>query len=229
MARLTDRIPLVQSEPVPVQLCGFFSNTHILGRAGWNLASDENYQDPHSTRAVLHHEQMQLTLFGQLHGGEDLRRERMQWLYGGSRPSSWGYSSEGTNFERQANAWYAARHEGRPHFEMQRAGMRSSRVLQLPSLKDMRWRDTRPEFKEALDTSELYRLPLFAELQAARPETQDLIVEPADVQCLLDQILAAQGPMRREMRARDKRRDADGSAAAAPRQVHAQIVSLHAA
>ena len=232
MARLTDsqgRIPLMQNEPVPVRLCGFFSNTHVLGMEGWQLASNEDYRDPYAARAVLHHEKMQLTLFGQLLGGHKMRAERNDWLYGGRSPSSWHHHSEGSNFERQASAWHAARYEDRPHIDLQSAAVNITKVLQVPSMKDMSWRDTRPEFMEVLSISELHSLPLFAELNAARPETQELIVEPADVQCLLDQILAAQGPMRREIRARDKRRDADGSAAAAPRQVHAQIVSLHAA
>jgi hypothetical protein len=227
MARLTDRIPLVQSEPVPVQLCGFFSNTYLLGREGWKLALDENYMDPYATRAVLHHERLELTLFGQLRGGNLLRTTRMDRGYGGGPNSA--HFGNNSNFERQERAWYAAVHEDTPHIELQRAGGRSTHVLQMPSLKEMSWRDTQPEFSEVATSSELYRLPLFAELHAARPDTQELIVEPADVQCLLDQILAAQGPMRREIRTRDKRRDADGSAAAAPRQVHAQIVSLHAA
>ena len=228
MARLTDRVGLMQGEPVPVQLAGFFSNTRVLGQHGWNLALDETYADPYATRAVLHHEKLQLSLIGLLHGGQELRGRRMERGFG------YGYTGDarmydGSNFDRQARAWYHAQDEDGPRIELQCAGMRHTHVLQLPDLKPLSWRDSRTEYVEVATQRELHRLPLFAELHAARPQTQELIVEPADVQTLLDQILATQGPMRREIRARDKRRDAEGGAAAAPRQVHAQIVSLHAA
>jgi len=53
--------------------------------------------------------------------------------------------------------------------------------------------DTEPMAVEVTE-GELHRMPLFAELFMRRPETQELIVEPQDVQQLLDQILNMQSP-----------------------------------
>jgi hypothetical protein len=211
----------MQSEPVPVQLLGFFTNTYILGRFGWDLALDEDFRDPLGKNAVLHHKELGLSLFGRLNGWEQLRSDRMD------RACGYGWVDSGeSDFSRQSAAWYAARDMHLPHIEIQRAAMRNSQVVRMPELRSMSWRDTAPEYVES-DIRELHRLPLFAQLYAARPETQELIVEPQDVQALLDQILAAQGPQRREIRARDRRRERDAPQEA-PRQVHAQIVSLAA-
>jgi hypothetical protein len=85
--------------------------------------------------------------------------------------------------------------------------------------------DTDPLAVE-VNEGELHRLPLFAELFANRPETQELIVEPEDVQQLLDKIVRLQAPGMREIRARDRKRE---GTEAANKQVHAQIITLKAA
>jgi hypothetical protein len=219
---------MMQSEPVPVQLCGFFTNTYILGRCGWHIASDDNYRDPLARSAVLHHKELGLSLFGRFNGIEQYRRDRMERAFGFGAGSFREPEFRG-NFVRQADAWYAARDEGLPHIEIHRAAMSNSHVIRMPDMQPtMSWRDTVPEYTEGR-IDQLHRLPLFAQLYEARPETQELIVEPQDVQALLDQILAAQGPMRREIRARDKRRERDWpDDSTTSRQVHAQIISLAA-
>lgn len=63
------------------------------------------------------------------------------------------------------------------------------------------------------------------QLFAPVPEAQELIVDPQDVQAMLDQILKVQAPIRKEIRERDRRRDR----AIEARQVHAQIITLKAA
>jgi hypothetical protein len=85
--------------------------------------------------------------------------------------------------------------------------------------------DTDPIAVEVAE-GELHRLPLFAELFANRPETQELIVEPEDVQQLLDKIVRLQAPGMREIRARDRKRK---NSEPAIKQVHAQIITLKAA
>lgn len=220
MARLTDpRVHALQGEPIPVQMCGFFTNTYLLGAFGWELAMDDCYRDPYGEAVVLHHRKLGLSMFGRLHGSKELRHERMDRMMRGPYRS-------GSTDETQRDAWYMASGDNRPHIEVQRVATERSHVVQLaPFSPSMAWRDTEPRFVEET-AGNLYKLPLFAELYRAPAESQELIVEPADVQTLLDQILAAQGPMRREIRARDKRRDLDNGPPAA-RQVHAQIVSMH--
>ena len=222
MARLSDSRPVRQSEPLPVQMAGFFSNTYILGQHGWKLALDEDYRNPHSQNAVLYHQAMDLSLHGRVHGMKQMRLARAEhadiYRYIDPRSPSW---------ESQSDVYMRARYDDTPHVDIQCAATRDRRVIRIPDLNRMSWRDTMPEVVEVDGPTELHRLPLFAQLLAPRPQTQELIVEPADVQSLLDQIMAAQGPMRREIRARDKRRDQPGQDA--PRQVHAQNVSLHAA
>lgn len=222
MARLSDSRPVMQSGPLPVHFAGFFSNTYILGRHGWKLALDEDYRHLYSQNAVLYHQEMDLSLHGRVHGMSEMRRARAEhadnYMHINPRSPSW---------ENQSELYMRAKYDDTPHIDIQCAASRDRRVIRMPDLGRMSWRDTMPEVVQVDGPSELHRLPLFAQLLAPRPQTQELIVEPADVQSLLDQIMAAQGPMRREIRARDKRRDQLGQDA--PRQVHAQIVSLHAA
>lgn len=222
MARLSDRRLVRQSEPLPVQMAGFFSNTYILGQHGWKLALDEDYHNPFSQNAVLYHQKMDLSLHGQVHGLREMRLERAEHAYNYTH-----IDPRSTSWESQSELYMRAKYDDRPHIDIQCAGMHDRRTIRIPNLDRMSWRGTATELVEVDCTTELHQLPLFTQLLAPRPETKELIVAPGDVQSLLDQIMAAQGPMRREIRARDKRRDQPGQDA--PRQVHAQIVSLHAA
>jgi hypothetical protein len=221
MARLTDCRPVLQSEPLPVIFTGFYSNTHELGRWGWRLALDEGFRrdDPfHRARnALLHHDKLGVTLVGDLYGEDDLLRGRREYHhpYGGS-----GYRENEESFHRR-------RYEDGPRIEIRSAGkVGQMPIMMAPSgLNALSWRSTESTHTDIAHPRELHELPLFAQLY---PDTQELIVEPQSVQALLDQILAQQGPMRKEIRARDARRDR-ASGAKEARQVHAQIVSLAAA
>lgn len=85
--------------------------------------------------------------------------------------------------------------------------------------------DAEPSFTEFTNTT-LRSLPLFAELD--QPRAEELIVEPADVSALLDQIKRMQAPRMKEIRANEAYRDR----CAPPdnvRQFHASIITLKAA
>lgn len=220
---LSSNFPVYQSEPIPVNFAGFYSNTLLLGQMGWNLALDEHggYRDPFGgrARAVLHHKQLALSMVGELYGVDKLHRGRQDMFERGSMFP--GSHEQRDGFER------ACFKDG-PRIEIRSAGSRGHVIIQMMEpLRAMSWRETDPQFTTVDTRRELHELPLFAELFKAQPASQELIVEPQDVQALLDQILAVQGPQRRAIRARDRQREDAG--ASAPRQVHAQIVSLHAA
>lgn len=97
-------------------------------------------------------------------------------------------------------------------------------MLHMASLEDYHRIDTNRSV--AFVESEFHNLPHFAELFMPRPEAQQLIVDPADVQSMLDQILKIQAPIRKEIRARDARRERDSKEVP---EIHAQIISLKAA
>lgn len=67
------------------------------------------------------------------------------------------------------------------------------------------WANTEPSIM-MVDEQSLYRLPLFTRKE--EPAAEELIVEPATVSELLDQIRQRQAPMQAEIRQRDRRRDA---------------------
>ncbi len=87
-------------------------------------------------------------------------------------------------------------------------------------LSDYRWRDTMPSHIICEDF-ELHTLPLFAEL--AKPRAEELIVEPADVSAMLEQIKRMQSPRMQEIRAAEARRERDQSSV---RHFHASIISF---
>jgi hypothetical protein len=92
-----------------------------------------------------------------------------------------------------------------------------------PGMMAMSLRETIPELADRVYAHEhSIGLPVFSKLHE-RPEVQELIVEPMDVQRMLDLILQTQAPERQAMRQREARRDGVQA-----RQVHAQIVSLAA-
>lgn len=82
---------------------------------------------------------------------------------------------------------------------------------------------TMVETRPTMVRSQISQLPLFQKLFSEIPEVQELIIEPESVQYHLDKILAMQGPERKAIRQRDSRREPE------QRQVHCQIISLHAA
>lgn len=218
MARLTDHRAL-QSEPVPVHYAGFYSDTQTLGQSGWHLALEDggpdHYYADRRMLVVLHHRDLDQTLTGELHGTRELHHRRMRDIYEPGR----GREPIGSR-----DSFWDARWRSAPHIELTRARRDHTILVRGHGWDQLRWRATEPTFTEADTTRDLRHLPLFAQLY---PDTRELIVEPQDVQQLLDQILAAQGPARKAIRQRELRRERD--AAAPPRQVHAQIVSLMAA
>ncbi|MDQ1817214.1 hypothetical protein RBA41_28310 [Massilia sp. CCM 9210] len=213
----------MQSEDIPVRFQGFFSNTACLGDVGWKLALDEAgaREDMRMARgrrqtAFFHHAGLALTLVGDLIGADALHRDRHACMSRGRR--------YGHTFNDQESAFREAEYRDQPRIEIRSGGSKGQVPVHTiggtTPFAGMSWRDTSPRVVN-VNHSELHSLPLFAELDRARPETQELIVEPQSVQMLMDQILAAQGAMRKEIRVRDRQRDVRA------RQVHAQIVSLH--
>lgn len=213
--------PLIQqSEPIPVHYAGFYSDTATLGQHGWHLALDEghtDFYDPMNRRAlaVLHHRDMDQTLTGELLGVGDLHDRRMRRAY---EP----YSANAELSPR--SLFWHAQATSAPRINLSRPKRTQNVLVAGAGWDKLSWRSTGPMYVEMDQLRELRSLPLFAQLY---PDTQELIVEPQDVQQLLDQILSAQGPARKAIRQRELRRERE--AAAPPRQVHAQIVSLMAA
>jgi hypothetical protein len=107
-----------------------------------------------------------------------------------------------------------------PEFEVNQ--LSTDMIVHLHSVfRQMRWIDATPEVIQVEEGS-IYRLPLFAELE--KPRAEELIVEPQDVQALLDKIRVMQSPAQAEIRQRQQRRECETR-----RQMHAHIITLAAA
>jgi hypothetical protein len=94
-------------------------------------------------------------------------------------------------------------------------------VTELPTFMAI---DARPQFVER-QVRRIEDLGFFA---TPLVETEELIVEPATVQGLLDQIRTLQSPELAAIRARNKRREGEEARNFTGRKYHAQIVSLAA-
>lgn len=198
--------PVKQNIPVPVHWAGFVSDTLRLGREGWQIAMEQNPM-ARKLSLIMHHPGYGLTAYGVLHDYDGLREA----IARPDVPSDFGRMRLPQKF---------------PPFVITNAGTKDYRFMTHPSfdLADFHRVDTMPTIVQR--ESSYQELPLFAELFAPKPEAQQLIVDPQDVQSMLDQVLKIQGPMRKEIRARDQRRDRDEPQTA---QVHAQIITLRAA
>jgi hypothetical protein len=187
-----------QNLPVPVVWSGFESDTYRLGRAGWQVAIEEE-QMRMELRLMMHHPNFGLTAYGIMRDSFALRD---------------------MSIGRFASV------DRLPPFVIQMVRAKDHRVVMHEplNLADFRRVETVPTVTSWEGRMEDF--PLFAELFAPIPEAQELIVDPQDVQAMLDQILKVQAPMRKEIRERDRRRD---GREAEMRQVHAQIITLKAA
>lgn len=180
-----------RNPPLPVEFCGFRSDTLTLGRCGWRVAMEQRYGIDRRTQVLCHHEGLGLTLIGEAELDRllpfELQRE------GRMRPVQLRYASS-----RDSGRSFII--QGRP-----------------PPLA---WVETETRMQQ-LEEHELYRLPLFAQLN--EPAGEQLIVEPATVSELLDQIRRMQAPEQAAIRERERRRDRGNT----PR-LHAQILSFAA-
>lgn len=88
------------------------------------------------------------------------------------------------------------------------------RVNHRAHLDNFSWADTEPSMM-MLEEFAIHTLPLFAELE--KPRAEELIVEPADVSMLLEQIKRMQAPGQKRIRDNERRAD---------RNIHASIVSF---
>jgi hypothetical protein len=183
--------------PIPVRWAGFESDTYTLGRAGWQIALNESLNTM-ELQLVMHHSHFGLSAVGRMRDSYAIRELMM------------GYG----DMSRL------------PPFIIQACMAKDGRVqvMEPLNLADFHRVETVPMIREWVGRFE--DMPMFAELFAPIPEAQELIVDPSDVQAMLDLILKAQAPIRKEIRQRDARRERD---AEPMRQVHAQIISLKAA
>ena len=192
----------MQNRPIPVNFAGWESDTYRLGRCGWQMAVDP---DPRRMRDrfMFHHKEAGVTAMGFLN-------EPFRFMDQGCfRMSTENMSRQDGHIEIDNIATVG-------NFHFRRMEMNLARAYRA---------DTEPMAVDVTE-GELHRLPLFAELFAGRPETQELIIEPEDVQQLLDKIVRMQAPGMREIRARDRKRE---EREPANKQVHAQIITLKAA
>jgi hypothetical protein len=189
---------------LPVEWCGWQSDTVTLGRCGWNLAINRQYVDlqmlgnpvamkiPTRYEIVLSHPSLDVTLMCYDYDLQQVQiAVRMDGLMGGTHA---------------------------PPIRFQHVMRRTDMVRHTPTLvpfADMAWVQTEPTIAD-VDTP-LYRLPLFKALHD-QSQAQELIVEPRDVQSILEELLKMQAPQMREVRQREQKR-----------QVHAQIISVEAA
>ena len=201
---------MAQSEPVPVVFAGFHSDTHTLGRAGWNLALEEG-RDPYDPfgrrdRALMHHRDLGVTLTGIFRNADQLRNQR-----GRAIAPMFGRAHDFLTLS------------GVPHIMLHSIYRQNDMAKPRPAFdfgEGLTWRDTSPAYIEA-PSCELRHLPLFAQLH---PPAQEVIVDPGTVRTLMDQILRIQGTEQQDMRERDRQRARSEGAPA--RRVHAQIVTL---
>lgn len=178
-----------QNRPMPVVWCGWESNTYKLGQCGWEIAIEEVLYDC-SMELFMYHPTFDIVARGRCRDVSALRGERIGH-FGGSPPI----------------------------FEIINVCAREHivRMFEHTDLSTFHRIDTMPTMREWFGHP--CELPLFAELFAPKAGAQELIIDPQDVQAMLDQIMKVQAPIRREIRERDRIRE---------RRVHAEIVSLAA-
>jgi hypothetical protein len=83
--------------------------------------------------------------------------------------------------------------------------------------------DAAPQYTNA----EIKEIDDFGIFAVPMTRTEEIIVEPADVYTLLEQIKKMQSPEQAEIRKRNRRRDSEGHSEISQRQnFHAQIISL---
>lgn len=182
-----------QGSPIPVHWAGWESNTYQLGRCGWKVAHEVDHYRL-KDRFMFHHPGYGVTALGEMR--EPMRSRHNQYKQ--------NHDVSPISIVRMAS-------KGDFHVRMEMRGFEAFHRI-----------DTETSVIKS-SIHELHALPMFASLFDPRPETQELIVEPQDVQQLLDQILKMQSPSMKDIRARDRKRDQPER-----KQFHAQIISLAA-
>jgi len=184
---------MIQNQPVEVMWGGFRSNTHRLGQEGWEIAIEQQHFDL-SARLFMKHKEFNMYAFGLV---KNLPPVNITRDYGRYSP---------------------------PHCYISDAGMLDQMIRTMPHIDSVSlYRvETVPTFVSD-EICKVRHLPWFQKVFVEQPETEELIVDPQCVQSMLDQILKIQGPMRKDIRARDARRDRDEPQ---PVQVHARIISF---
>lgn len=180
---------------------GWESDTYTLSRHGWDMATNNGYLND-TLEVILHNRQLGVVAGGELHGYRDLAHS----LHDRSR-------YVGDMLKHAVINMRYLQHKN--HLVV--------RSTEEPFV-NMSWVDMRPSHTFVSREYRVDEIGLFKQL--ATPVEQELIVDPECVQSMLDQILKLQGPMRKEIRARDQCRDRDEPQT---RQVHAQIISLRQA
>jgi hypothetical protein len=202
MARLQDDLWIRQGHPIRVEWMGWYSDTLRLSRAGWQMATQDNYFDD-SMGVILRHPQG-LVGRGRMGGYRRLRDVMLQ---------DFRYGVEAMN-------------HAVIHIEFMSHEKNLRIVSSAEPFQAMQWRDMEPvETSINMREWRMDELTLFR--QIAAPVEKELIVAPEDVQRTLDLILKAQEPGMRDIRARDRRREREQGQEV--RQVHAQIITLKAA
>jgi len=110
-----------------------------------------------------------------------------------------------------------------PSFTIRHCSPRIQATRVMDDFTKFRQVDAMPQFTNAVVES-IEDLGIFA---VPMTRTEEIIVEPADVYTLLEQIKKMQSPEQAEIRERNRRRDREGASTVSQRQnFHAQIISL---
>lgn len=202
MALSRDELWIRQGHPIHVEWMGWYSDTLRLSRAGWQMATQDNYFD--DTMDVIFRHPQGLVGRGRMSGYRHMRDVMLQdFRHGIDAMNRAVISVEFMAHEKNLRI-----------------------VGGIEPFQGMRWRDMEPvETSVNLREWRVHELALFREIAA--PVEKELIVAPEDVQRTLDLILKAQEPGMRDIRARDRRREKEREQEV--RQVHAQIITLKAA
>ncbi len=197
--------PASQSVLARVVFDGFESDTYRLQRAGWDIAVDERIGDPMDdvSRMLLKHRGSGVTILA-------ICRNFRQEFYR-TRSGEHRYSQD-----RHMPEYMAVNVKSGSEKMIVRGSGRGNEGYSW--VDNLRMIDAAPNFV-MVEEYDLMRLPLFA--RAAEPRAEELIVEPATVLQLLEQIRQQQAPEQAEIRKRQR------SAGNTP-TIHATILSLAA-
>lgn len=172
-----------QNPPCRVLFEGFESDTFQLGRRGWEIALEQDNYDM-KMRMILRHKS---GLYGM---AESLER----------------FSAQEWHYRYYTNGRLNRDYEGLPTFVVSQV---SNRMIvrhygASSPFEGFSMVETDPEHMMVSDI-ELSSLPLFK--AKGQPAAEDLIVDPATVSEMLEQIRQRQSPIQKEIRERARRRE----------------------
>lgn len=188
-----------QGLPLPVHWAGWQTDTYRLKCCGWEIAMDERMEND-DLHVCFHHRQLAITGLGRMQRYREMMYRRMIGYN--------GHEDYLNSREFPPVNVYAMATKG---------GFNYHGDL---GLARMSWVDPTPTMIQ-VEQGELHTLPLFAALHV--PRAEELIVEPADVSALLDQIKRMQSPRMALIRTSEARRDRE---AGTVKQFHASVVSI---